>query len=112
MAKVAARGLISKSNERQLAENQCFEIYITPKLRDKYYRQLLSHIEKEKMQAMNAQKISLLAQMKKPDLAKTETVRAQEDIAETFRQFINNVRAQNPKTLETLKPLKPKTLKP
>jgi hypothetical protein len=55
-----------------MAENQCFEIYITPKLREKYESKLLNHIERSKMQAMNAQTISVIQTMKKPEVSRRQ----------------------------------------
>jgi len=91
---VAPRGLVSRGQTQELQDNQCFEIYIDRDLRQKYDSTLMSCLNSTKRQ-MEAQSTALLSSMKKPNLAPGNTVEAQEEIAEVFREFIRKIMANH-----------------
>eukprot|EP00899_Mesostigma_viride_P010701 jgi/Mesvir1/19632/Mv09918-RA.1 len=88
---VAARGLTSHAERRELMDNQTFEIYITPELRAKVDNKLYRRIDDAMLRARETGRLGVAAQagLQAPLVPEETTLRAQLEIASLFRKFIS-----------------------
>lgn len=92
------RGLVSTHDRRELADNQVFEIYVTPELRGKYDQLFLRHIQAHHSRRRHVSQDGLLgAVVRRIEHVDENIVKAHLELTSIFRNFINQVE-QNPES--------------
>lgn len=92
------RGLVSTHDKRELADNQVFEIYVTPELRGKYDQLFLRHIQSHHSRRRHVSQDGLLgAVVRRIEHVDDNIVKAHSELSSILRNFINQVE-QNPES--------------
>jgi len=92
------RGLVSTHDRRELADNQVFEIYITPELRGKYDQLFLRHIQAHHSRRRHVSQDGILGSIiRSVEHVDENIVKAHIELTSIFRNFINQVE-QNPES--------------
>ena len=90
------RGLVSTHDRRELADNQVFEIYVTPELRGKYDQLFLRQVHAHHNRRRHVRQDGLLgAIVRNSEQVDDNIIRAHSELTSIFRNFINQVE-QNP----------------
>ena len=88
---VGTRGLVPGGARPALAENQCFEMFVTPELRAKYEEALLQYVEAARLRAR--ERDGLRAGFARAELADDQMLRGSDELGSIFRHFIQQVEA-------------------